>query len=136
MKHILPLIWLLLSTSLAADPLLRSTGSWDGGSIAYPEGDAEITSVILRLEEGADPPFHCHPVPTMGYVLKGTAEIETEGGQTRRIGAGEALVEVMHTVHRGRAIGGPAEIVIFYAGAVGVPVTVMPEQDPEGQYCR
>lgn len=136
MKHILPFTWLLLSTGLAAEPLLQSTRSWDGGAIAYPDGDAEITSVILRLEEGADPPFHCHPVPTMGYVLKGTAEIETAGGQTHRIGAGEALVEVMHTVHRGRAIGGPAEIVVFYAGAVGVPVTVMPGQDPEGQHCR
>jgi hypothetical protein len=42
----------------------------------------------------------------------------------------------MHTVHRGRAIGGPAEIVVFYAGAIGVPVTVMPEQDPDGLHCR
>jgi quercetin dioxygenase-like cupin family protein len=136
MRHILPVACLLLSTSLAADPLLQSSRSWDGGAIAYPDGDAEITSIILRLEEGADPPFHCHPVPTMGYVLKGVAEIETSDGKTKRIAAGEPLVEVMHTVHRGRAIDGPAEIVVFYAGAVGVPVTVLPGQDPEGQYCR
>ncbi len=127
---------LLLAGATRAEPLLQSTESWDGGSISYPDGEAEITSVILRLEEGAEPPFHCHPVPTMGYVLKGVAEIETVDGKTRRIGAGEALVEVMHTVHRGRAIDGPAEILVFYAGAVGLPVTVLPEQDPDGVHCR
>ncbi len=127
---------LLLAGAARAEPLLQSTESWDGGSISYPAGEAEISSVILRLEEGAEPPFHCHPVPTMGYVLKGVAEIETVDGKTRRIGAGEALVEVMHTAHRGRAIDGPAEIVVFYAGAVGLPVTVLPEQDPDGVHCR
>ena len=136
MRHIFPATCLLLSATLAAEPLLRSSESWAGGAIAYPDGDADITSIIIRLEEGAEPPFPCHPVPTMGYVLKGAAEIETADGRTKRITAGEPMVEVMQTVHRGRAVGGPAEIVVFYAGAVGVPVTVRPEDDPEGRYCR
>lgn len=118
-----------------AAPLLQSTRSWDGGAIAYPSGAAEITSVILRIEEGQDPPFHCHPVPTMGYVLSGRVELETSGGKRKVAGAGESLVEVMGTVHRGRALDGPVEIVVFYAGAVGTPVTVRPDSDPEG-YCR
>ena len=115
---------------------MRSSTSWDGGQIAYPQGEAEITSVVLRIEEGQDPPFHCHPVPTMGYVLNGTVEIETSDGKKKRVGAGESLVEVMNTVHRGKAVEGPVEIVVFYAGAVGVPVTVRPEDDPEGRHCR
>ena len=136
MRNTLAFTLLLATSSLSAEPLLQATQSWDGGDIAYPEGEAEITSVILRIEEGQEPPFHCHPVPTMGYVLNGTAEIETSEGKRKRVGPGEPLVEVMNTVHRGKAVDGPVEIVVFYAGAVDTPVTVKPEDDPEGRYCK
>ncbi len=127
---------LLISPMLQAEPLLQATTSWDGGAIAYPDGQAEITSIILRIEQGAEPPFHCHPVPTMGYALKGAVEVETQDGNKMVVQAGEPLVEVMRTVHRGVAVGGPAEIVVFYAGAEGVPVTVLPEDDPDNKYCK
>lgn len=136
MKHLVLVAALFVPAGLVAEPLLQSTRSWDGGAIAYPDGNAEITAILLRLEEGAQPAFHCHPVPTMGYVLSGRAVIETADGKTHAIGPGEALVEVMDTVHRGRAVGGPAEIVVFYAGAEGVPVTVFPQDDSDGRHCR
>lgn len=136
MQRILFTAALLFCAGLSAEPLMQATRSWDGGGIAYPAGDAEITAVILRLEEGSDPPFHCHPVPTMGYVLKGSVAIDTAMGKSHQIGPGEPLVEVMNTVHRGRAVDGPAEIIVFYAGAVGVPVTVRPDQDADREYCR
>ena len=109
MKKML-LAGLLVSPLLNAEPILQAATSWDGGEIAYPAGQAEITSVILRIEEGAEPPFHCHPVPTMGYTLKGVVEIETQDGHKTVVRAGEPLVEVMRTVHRGVALEGPAEI--------------------------
>jgi len=115
--------------------MLQTTTSWDGGALAYPAGEAEVTSVILRIEEGQEPPFHCHPVPTMGYVLSGAVEVETREGKKAVFEAGQSVVEVMKTVHRGRALGGPVEIVVFYAGAVALPNTVLPEDDPEHVYC-
>lgn len=126
----------LISPLVGAEPLLKSTTSWEGREIAYPPGQAEITSIMLRIEEGADPPFHCHPVPTFGYALKGVVQIETRDGRKTVVRAGEPLVEVMRTVHRGVALEGPAEIVVFYAGAEGVPVTVLPEKDPDNVYCN
>ena len=117
---------LLTATVTRGDTLLESNTSWDGGAIAYPEGDARITSMILRLVPGKETPFHCHPVPTMGYVLSGSVEVTTEHGKTRRFDAGSALVEVMETAHRGRAVDGPVELLVFYAGAEGVPLTVIP----------
>ena len=135
MKRIVALAVLLVCPLLGAEPLLQSTRSWDGGAIAYPEGNAQITSVILRVEEGAEPPFHCHPVPTIGYVLNGSLEVETSNGDKVLLKQGESVVEVMRTVHRGVAVEAPAEIVVFYAGAEGVPVTVLPEDDPENRYC-
>lgn len=117
------------------EPLLKTTTTWEGGAIAYPDGQAEVTAVILRIGEGDIPPFHCHPVPTMGYVLKGVVEVETKDGKKRRMAAGESVVEVMNTVHRGVAVEAPVEIIVFYAGAKGVPTTVKPEDDPDHEYC-
>ena len=136
MQKILLLLSLILASQASAEPLLKANSSWDGGAIAYPAGQAEVTSIILRIEEGQDPPFHCHPVPTMGYVLKGAVEVETSEGRKAVFRAGESVVEVLGTVHRGRALEGPVEIVVFYAGVKGVPNTVRPEEDPDGHYCR
>lgn len=126
---------LLMPPLVMSDSLLRATESWDGGAIAYPGGKAEISAHILRLEEGSAAPFHCHPVPTMGYVLSGTAEIQTSNGDKTIIGPGQPLVEVMRTVHRGIALNGPVEILVFYAGAEQLPNTVLPANDQKGQYC-
>ena len=122
----LSLVVLTTGTAYGAEALLETQTSWDGGSLAYPTGKARVTSVMLHIEPGDEPPFHCHPVPTMGYVLRGTVEVQTERGDTLRIGEGRALVEVMNTLHRGRAVDGPVDIIVFYAGAEGVPTTVLP----------
>ena len=57
--------------------------------------------------------------------------VETENGKTTLLGAGAAVVEVMQTLHRGRAVDGPAEILVFYAGSRQLPNTVIPEQQPD-----
>jgi quercetin dioxygenase-like cupin family protein len=126
---------LILPCTAQAEPLLQTTTTWEGGAIAYPGGEAEVTAVILRIEEGQEPPFHCHPVPTLGYVLTGVVQVETKDGRTRRIEKGESVVEVMNTVHRGIAIEAPVEIIVFYAGARGIPNTVLPADDPDHRYC-
>ena len=131
--HLLAL--LLFTSCAAAEPLLKSSQSWDAGEISYPSGRAEVTSVILKLDEGKAAPFHCHPIPTMGYVLQGSVKVETKAGKTIVIEQGDSVVEVMRTVHRGIAQDGPAKIVVFYAGAEGVPTTVLPVDDPQGKYC-
>lgn len=130
------LVVLLLQPFFSVAGDMKSSTSWDGGAISYPEGNAQIQSTILRIEEGSTPPFHCHPVPTMGYVLSGVAEVETAAGRTITLRQGDSVVEVMRTVHRGRAVQGPVEIVVFYAGAEGVPTTVLPGDDPEGVHCE
>ena len=66
----------------------------------------------MRLEEGETPPFHCHPVPTMGYVLRGEIEVETADGRKTVMREGDAVVEVMRKVHRGVAIQAPVEIIV------------------------
>ncbi len=41
----------------------------------------------------------------------------------------------MRTVHKGTAIGGPVEIVVFYAGSVDLPNTVMMDDDLSHELC-
>ncbi len=120
---------------VGAEELLKTQTSWDGGEIYYPKGQAEITSFKLRIEEGQIPKFHCHPVPTLGYVLKGSVEVETKSGKKVILKEGESAVEVMRTIHRGKAIDAPVEIIVFYAGSTSMPNTVIPEEDSSNEYC-
>ncbi len=134
------LTWLLLFVVLpnwaAAEERLKTQTSWDGGVIYYPQGQVEITSVKLRIEENQMTKFHCHPVPTLGYILQGDLIVETKNGKKITLKEGESVVEVMRTIHRGRAINGPVEIIVFYAGSTTMPTTVLPENDLNREYCK
>ena len=134
------LTWLLLFVVLpnwaAAEERLKTQTSWDGGVIYYPQEQVEITSVKLRIEENQMTKFHCHPVPTLGYILQGDLIVETKNGKKITLKEGESVVEVMRTIHRGRAINGPVEIIVFYAGSTTMPTTVLPEDDLNREYCK
>ena len=135
----LPLVGLSLAlacaASLQAQELMRSTTDWNGGMLSYPEGQAEITAQILRLEPGQQVPFHCHPVPTLGYVLSGTIDVETIDGKRTRLERGDPAVEVLRTLHRGTAVDGPVEVLVFYAGAVDVPHTLRSDDADAATHC-
>lgn len=120
------------SAPAGAELLLKSRTSWNGGSFAYPKGDAEITAWRVTLDQGERTPVHCHPVPTMGYILSGVLEVATPSGDRVTLGAGSAMVEVMAARHSGRAVEGPVEILVFYAGAAGLPNTIPSDGDDCG----
>lgn len=135
------LTWFLLfmvfpDLAVAEKQLNKTQTSWDGGVIYYPQGKAEITSVKLRIEENKITKFHCHPVPTFGYILQGELMIETKNGEKITLKKGESVVEVMQTIHRGQAINGPVELIVFYAGSITIPNTVLPENDIKEKYCK
>ena len=129
------LLFVLLPYGVTAEELLKTQTSWDEGEIYYPKGKIEITSKLLRIENNQVTQFHCHPVPTLGYILHGSVEVETKNGKKILLKEGESAVEVMRTVHRGRAINGPVEIIVFYAGSTTLPNTVLPENDSSKEHC-
>lgn len=128
-------IVLIHSADTIAQELLRTKTSWDGGAVVYPKGPAEITSVKLHIKAGQTTPFHCHPIPTLGYVLKGDIEVETKQGKKTLLHQGQSAVEVMKTLHRGKAIGGATELIVFYAGAESIPNTVLESSELAKRYC-
>jgi quercetin dioxygenase-like cupin family protein len=123
----LPLGALALDNAAAVKvtPLLKTASSWDGAPIVYPEGQAEITGLLVEIAPGGETGWHEHPVPSFGMVLEGTLEVTLKSGRVKRLHAGEALAEVIDTLHNGRSVGAqPVKIVVFYAGAVGKTLTV------------
>lgn len=105
-------------------PLLKTTTSWNGQLLAYPAGQAEVTGLLVEIAPGAETGWHEHPVPSFGLLLEGELEVTLKEGRVKRLHAGEALAEVVDTLHNGRNVGSePVKIMVFYAGAVGQPLT-------------
>ena len=105
--------------------LLKTTSGWDGEQIVYPEGQAEMTALLIEIAPGESTGWHRHPVPSFAFLLDGTLEITLADGRLKRMQPGEALSEVSDTMHIGRALSKtPVKIVVFYAGSVGKALTV------------
>ena len=122
--------WTLLLTvaplaAMETETLAQAHTSWDGGEFYYPPGVPEVSIHKARLESGEQTAWHCHPVPVFGYMLKGRLRVNTQSGQQHVFNQGDAVVEVMNSWHRGTALDGPVEFVVFYAGERGLNTTVL-----------
>lgn len=80
---------------------------------------------MVEIAPGAETGWHMHPVPSIGWMLQGSLDVSLKDGQIKHLHAGDALAEVVDTLHNGRNVGNdPVKIIVFYAGAVGSAVTV------------
>lgn len=113
------------SAKVKATTILKTDKSWDGEPLVYPQGQAEITGMVVEIAPGGETGWHLHPVPSFGMLLEGELEVSLKDGRTKKIRAGETLAEVANTLHNGRNVGTvPVKILVFYAGAVGQPLSV------------
>ena len=121
------------SATVKVTPLLKTTQSWNGAPIKYPEGQAQISALMIEIAPGGETNWHEHPVPSFGMLLEGTLEISLPDGKKKLMKAGEALAEVIATPHNGRNVGTtPVKLVVFYAGAVDKQLTVArPDAKPK-----
>jgi quercetin dioxygenase-like cupin family protein len=113
------------SQTVKVTQLLKTTQTWNGAPIKYPEGQAEITALMIEIAPGGETTWHEHPVPSFGMLLEGTLEVSLTDGRKKLIKPGEALAEVIGTPHNGRNIGKtPLKLIVFYAGAADKGLTV------------
>jgi quercetin dioxygenase-like cupin family protein len=107
--------------------LIKTTQSWDGKLLpGYPQGQPEITILRISIPAGARLHTHHHPVINAGVLLSGQLMVVTRDGKTLHLKAGDPIVEVVNTVHYGFNEGTvPAEIMVFYVGVAGRPITVV-----------
>lgn len=112
--------------ALKVDVLTRTGASWNGAPLpAYPAGTPEVTILKISIPPGMELPLHEHPVINAGVLLTGELTVVTKDKKTLHLKAGDPIVEVVDTWHYGRNDGDtPAEIIVFYAGVKGTPITV------------
>ncbi len=121
----LPVHALDATSAVTVTPLLKTTTTWDGQPIVYPEGQGEVTAFIIELAANGETGWHEHPVPSFAYILQGELEVTRRDGSVKRLKPGEALAEVVNTFHNGRALNDqPVKLVVFYTGAVGKKLTI------------
>lgn len=100
--------------------VLKTQTTWDGKSLEYPKGQAEITGLIVEIAPGAETGWHLHEIPSFGMVLEGELEVQLKNGKTKHLKSGEALAEVVNTLHNGRNVGTrPVKLIVFYTGVAG-----------------
>lgn len=120
------------SASVKVTPVMKTSTSWDGKPIVYPQGQAEVTSLIVQIAAGAQTGWHEHPVPSFAYVLEGTLEVTRGTGETKIFHEGDSFGEVVNTMHNGRAMDGKSvKLLVLYTGAVDKKLTIAhPEFTP------
>lgn len=113
------------SASVKASPVLKTSSSWNGQPLAYPDGQPEISGLVIEMAPGGETGWHLHTVPSFALVLEGELEVQLKDGAVKRVKPGEAFAEVVNTLHNGRNVGAvPVKLVVFYAGSAGRTITV------------
>jgi quercetin dioxygenase-like cupin family protein len=134
-KRLLPVLGLLtivgtahaeMKPSIESKILLQSSSSWDGTPYtAYPTGQPELTVRKVNMPPNSSFDWHKHPMPAAGYVVSGELIVEgREGGKKVTLTAGQVLPEMNNIVHRGSSGDRPTELIVFYAGTPGMPISI------------
>jgi quercetin dioxygenase-like cupin family protein len=118
--------WAQTESAITSTVLVKTHASWEGSDLpSYPEGQPEITVLRVTIPPKTHLPMHEHPVITAGVVLQGRLIVETGEGKTLHLEPGMAVAEVVDRWHHARNDGEePVEIIVFYAGVLGQPVSI------------
>ena len=110
--------------------LIRTSESWDGVALPdYLQGRPEIVGVKYEIPAGQKLGWHHHPVMNHGILVQGELTIVSEDGTEKVVHEGEAVVEMVGTIHHGENRGTKAVILyMFYLSQPGLPLSV---QHPE-----
>jgi quercetin dioxygenase-like cupin family protein len=113
------------SHTIHVETLLETTTAWDGSSYkAFPQGKPQITILKITIPAHTTMDWHSHPMPSVGYILAGELTIEKQDGSAKQqFTAGQAVPETVDTMHRGITGDKPVELVVFYAGTTGMPLS-------------
>ena len=114
------------NSAIEVETLAKASSSWDGKALpSYAKGQPEITILKIKIPPGEQLPWHSHPVINSGVLLNGELTVTTENNKVLHLKAGDSIVEVVNTGHYGKNEGSePAEIIVFYAGALDEPITI------------
>jgi quercetin dioxygenase-like cupin family protein len=110
--------------------LIRTSQSWDGVELPdYLQGKPELVAVKYVFPAGQKLGWHHHPVMNYGVLVEGELTIIGQDGKEKVVHEGEAVVEMVNTIHHGENRGKkPVVLYMFYLAQKGMPLAV---QHPE-----
>ncbi|UKK48450.1 cupin domain-containing protein [Prevotella sp. E9-3] len=113
-----------------SEELIRTSQSWDGVELPdYLQGRPELVAVKYEFPAGKKLGWHHHPVMNYGILVQGELTIIGQDGKEKTVHEGEAVVEMVNTIHHGENRGTkPVILYMFYLAQKGLPLAV---QHPE-----
>ena len=115
---------------VTSEELIRTSQSWDGVELPdYLEGRPELVAVKYVFPAGQKLGWHRHPVMNYGVLMQGELTIIGQDGKEKVVHEGEAVVEMVNTIHHGENRGTkPVVLYMFYLSQKDMPLAV---QHPE-----
>ena len=118
-----------LSYSAQKDVLLKTTQTWDNAEykkLKIKKPEVTVLKIIINVNE--ELPMHKHDLVNVAYVKKGTLTVITDNNKEITLQEGEVLPELIGKYHYGKNTGNiPVELVVFYIGEKGTPLSVNKE---------
>ena len=110
--------------------LIRTSQSWDGVELPdYLQGRPELVAVKYVFPAGQKLGWHHHPVMNYGILVQGELTIIGQDDKEKVVHEGEAVVEMVNTIHHGENRGTkPVILYMFYLSQDGMQLAV---QHPE-----
>ncbi len=114
--------------------LFRTSQSWDGAELPdYPQGRPELVAVKYVIPQGSKLGWHHHDAMNYGVLVQGELTIVAIDGTEKVVHEGEAVVEMVGTVHHGENRGTkPVVLYMFYLSQQGQPLSVPHPEIPIG----
>ena len=106
--------------------LIRTSQSWYGADLPdYFLGRPEIVAMKYVIPQGQKLGWHHHDAMNCGILVQGELTIVAQNGTEKVVHEGEAVVEMVGTVHHGENRGDKTVILyMFYLSKEGLPLSV------------
>jgi quercetin dioxygenase-like cupin family protein len=110
--------------AIQAKTLLQTDRAWDGKAYdSYAKGHPRLSVLEITIPPHTTMEWHRHPIPNAAYVVAGELKVEKQNGQTAHFSKGQVIAETVGEWHRGVTGERAVELLVFYAGAPGLPLS-------------
>jgi quercetin dioxygenase-like cupin family protein len=118
------------AVAVKSEELIRTSQSWDGVELPdYLQGRPELVAVKYEFPAGKKLGWHHHPVMNYGILVQGELTIIGLDGKEKIVHEGEAVVEMVNTIHHGENRG--TKTVILYMFYLSQQDSLLAVQHPE-----
>ena len=118
------------AAKVVSTELIRTSQSWDGVELPdYFQGRPELVAVKYVFPAGQKLGWHHHLAMNYVVLVQGELTIIGQDGKEKVVHEGEAVVEMVNTIHHGENRGTkPVVLYMFYLSQKDLPLAV---QHPE-----